>query len=77
MIDLASGGAFMDYSISQAWGLLDKIRFNQETWNLDKGGKGGVEHGFDCVKTFSQAGKVKDISGDYHVNIDIVLQIDH
>lgn len=42
MVDLSLGGAFMKYSITQAWGFLDKIWLNQETWKLDTGGKGGV-----------------------------------
>ena len=40
----------MECSITQAWGLLDKIQFNLETWKLDTGSKGGVEPDYDCIK---------------------------
>lgn len=75
MIYLASGGAFLESSITQAWGLLGKIWFNQETWDLDKGGKGGVEPIYDCVKTFSESSKIKEISKDHHLDADIILHI--
>ena len=36
-IGLTSGKAFMKYDIIKAWGLLDNMKFHNETWRLDKG----------------------------------------
>ena len=41
-LDLASGGVFMDYSISKAWQLLEKIHRNREAWSFDMGSDGGI-----------------------------------
>lgn len=64
----------MDYGITQAWGLLDKIWFNWESWDLDRGGKWKIEPDYDCVKTYSQSGMIEKLSGDFHLDSDVVLQ---
>ena len=51
-VDLASGGTFMDFTISQAWKMLDKIHHNRETWSFDIGDEGGLKIEHDCIKAF-------------------------
>ena len=42
----------MDFTISQAWKMLDKIRHNRETWSFDIGDEGDLKIEHDCIKTF-------------------------
>ena len=65
----------MEYNITQAWVLLHKTRFNEETWNLDTGSKGGVEPKYECIKYFSESRMMKNTSDELHVGTDSVLQV--
>ena len=58
-IDLASGGAFMEFTVTQAWELLERIHRNRETWGFDLGGEGGIEVEYDCLNAYKETGKVK------------------
>ena len=51
----------MDFSISQAWGLLDKIRQNAESWYLCSKEKKKVDPDYDSIKFFSKTSKMKNI----------------
>lgn len=53
-------------------GLLDKIHFNQESRDLDKR---GVEPSYGCVKKLSKYDEINDMTEDFHVDSDVVLQI--
>ena len=53
-LDLAAGGAFMDYSITKAWALLNRIRRNRESWFSDLGSEGGIEIDYDCIHAFQK-----------------------
>lgn len=65
----------MECNVNQAWRLLDKICVNHGSCELDKGNDGRVELDYDCSKTYSQSGKVDKLSGNFHVDPDVVLQI--
>lgn len=65
----------MEYTIAQAWALLDNIDISHEAWELDQGGEGGVEVDYDCIKSFSNTGKVEEPCGDFYLDSDIVLWI--
>jgi hypothetical protein len=72
-VDMASGGAFMEHTITQACGLLDKIHHNRETWALYVGGEGGVELDYYCIKSFSKSSEVDELGGDFHLDSNIIL----
>ena len=74
-VDLSSGGAFMDFTISQAWKMLDKIRHNRETWSFDIGDEGGLKIEHDCIKAFVATGQVDELAKEHHVDTDIVLHV--
>lgn len=74
-LDLASRGAFTEYTHAQGCKLLDKINLDHRAWELDKGGDGGVELDYDCIKTYSKSGKVENLSEKFHLDSDPILQI--
>ena len=74
-IDLASGGVFMDFSISKAWQLLDRVRRTRESWSFDIGGEGGIEIDYDCIHAGQKTGKVEDLAKELHLDTDIVLHV--
>ena len=44
---MISGGAFMDFTITQAWKLLDKLKQTRESWYTDIGDVGEFEIEYD------------------------------
>lgn len=56
-------------------GVLDKIHANRESWYLEKGGDGGIEINYDCIKSYTLSGKVGELSEKFHFDSDVVLQI--
>ena len=54
--------------------LLDRIRMNKETWNLDLGSEGGTEIEYDCNKNFCVSGKVENMS-ENHLDTDIICKM--
>lgn len=64
----------MDFSVTQAWGLLDKIRVNTDSWYPILEEKRGVEPDYDCVKLFFKSSKMKNVSNELHVGTDSALQ---
>jgi hypothetical protein len=74
-VDLALGGAFMEYPVTKAWELLERIRRNRETWSFNIGGEGGIEIDYDCINAFNQTGKVDDLAKDLHLDTNIVLHV--
>ena len=54
-------------------GVARENRFNQESWDLGKGGNGGVESDYGCVKTCFESGEIDYMSRDFYVDFDFVL----
>lgn len=46
---------------------------NCEAWELYKGGDGGVELDYECIKSYSKFRKVDKPSGNSHVDSDVVF----
>ena len=69
-LDLASGGAFMEFTVTQAWELLERIRRKRETWGFDLGGEGGIEVEYDCLNAYKETGKVKETADEFHLDDD-------
>ena len=74
-VDLASGGSFMDFTITQAWNLLNKIRNNRETWSFNIGDEGGLKVEHDCIKAFAKTGQIDELAGNFHLDSNIILHI--
>lgn len=51
-IGTASRGSFLDFTITEAWKLLDTMRHSREAWSSDLGDEGGIKIEHDCIKSF-------------------------
>jgi hypothetical protein len=74
-VDMASGGAFSDFTMTQAWELLDTMHSNTESWITDVEGNGGVELDYECIQTFLKTGKQENLVANFHLDSDVILQI--
>ena len=53
----------MERSLDEAWQLLDSIHHYSETSPVESDSKGTIELDPECVKTFLETGRVKDLIG--------------
>ena len=65
----------MDFSISKAWQLLEKIRSNRENWSFNMGRDGGIEIEHECLRDFQKTGIPDDLAKEMHLDTDIVLHV--
>ncbi len=65
----------MEFTVTQAWELLERIRRNRETWGFDLEGEGGIEVEYDCLNAYKETGKVKETADEFNLDDDIILQI--
>jgi hypothetical protein len=63
----------MEFTITQAWALLELFYRNTETWCFDLGYGGGIEVDYDCLNAYKKTGKVKEIADEFHLGDDIIL----
>lgn len=42
-LDMAARGSFLDFTITEAWKLLDTMRQTREAWSSDLGDEGGIK----------------------------------
>jgi hypothetical protein len=64
----------MDYSITNAWVLIDKMRRNREYWFIDLGSEVSVEINYDCLHAFIKIGKVEELASDLYLDDGIVYK---
>jgi hypothetical protein len=63
----------MEFTITQAWALLELFYRNTETLCFDLEYGGGIEVYYDCLNAYKETGKVKEIADEFHLGDDIIL----
>ena len=72
---MASRGSFLDFTITEAWKLLDTMRQTREAWSSDLGDKWGIKIEHDCIKAFVATGEVYELAEKHHIDTDIILHV--
>src|SRR3989337_3412069 len=72
MLDSSCAGSYMKKDIGFKWDLLERIKCNSEDWDLDEGKESGINHEFDCVKSFMDTDAFRDFSTKYGLDSKIV-----
>ena len=72
MLDTSYAGSFMKKTIEFRWDLLQRIKHNNEDWELDEGKESGIKLMYDCVKYFMNTDAFKKFSTKYGLDSEIV-----
>ena len=67
----------MDFTITQAWKLLDKLKQTRESWYPDLGDVGEFEIEYDCIKAYQKTGEIEGIAKRNKIDTETVLQVLH
>jgi hypothetical protein len=70
MLHTSFAGSFMKKTIESRWDLLERIKWNYEDWEINKGNESGIILKFDCVKSFMETDVFKSLA----LNMDLTLR---
>ena len=72
LLDTACSGSFTRNTEEFKWDLLDRIQENTEGWENDKGRESGIKYDYECIKTFMDTDKFRNMSAAYGLDSQVV-----
>ncbi|KAK1682587.1 hypothetical protein QYE76_043435 [Lolium multiflorum] len=75
LLDTTCSGSFTRNKEEFKWDLLDRIQENTEGWENDKGRVSGINYDYECIETFMDTDKYRNMSATYGLDSQVVANI--
>ncbi|KAK1605035.1 hypothetical protein QYE76_028708 [Lolium multiflorum] len=72
LLDTTCSGSFTCNKEEFKWDLLDRIQENTEGWENDKGRESGINYDYECIETFMDTDKFRNMSATYGLDSQVV-----
>ncbi|KAK1606646.1 hypothetical protein QYE76_030319 [Lolium multiflorum] len=72
LLDTTCSGSFTRNKEEFKWDLLDRIQENTEGWENDKGRESGINYDYECIETFMDTDKFRNMSATYGLDSQVV-----
>jgi hypothetical protein len=71
--DACFDGSFTSKDVDVKWNLLETIQNNIEDWDSEKGKGSGINHEYDCIKSFAETADFQELSAKYGLDPLIIV----
>src|SRR5215218_3059464 len=75
LLDTSCSGSFTRNKEEFKWDLLDRIQENTEGWENDKGRESGINYDYECIETFMDTDKFRNMSATYGLDSQVAANL--
>src|SRR5215218_6396226 len=75
LLDTTCSGSFTSNKEEFKRDLLDRIKENAEDWENDKGKESGINYDYECIETFMDSGKFRNMSATYGLDSQVAANL--